>query len=64
MAHVAIVANETGTVLRKLNMTGHTVSAVDKAATSMESIICEDREIVHVEVDYDGCVIDTLKEWD
>jgi len=55
MAHVRIVTNRKGTVLRHIKMTGHSTVAVDKAAVALESIICEDKDIVHVEVDYDGC---------
>lgn len=55
MAEVRIVTNGNNTVLRRLNMTGHSTNAVDQAATAMESIICEEKEILHIEVDYEGC---------
>ncbi len=55
MASVSIVTNVKGTTLRKLDMTGHSTQAVDQAADALLSIICEEREIVHVEVDYEGC---------
>ena len=55
MAHVRIVTNQKGTVLRHVDMTGHSTIAVDKAAVALESIVCEERKIVHIEVDYDGC---------
>jgi len=55
MAFVKIITNEHGTVLRNINMTGHSTKAVDQAAVALESIICEEREIVHIEVDYEGC---------
>lgn len=55
MASVKIVTNGNGTTLRKLDMTGHTTKAVDQAADSLLSIICDERHIVHIEVDYEGC---------
>ena len=55
MASVSIVTNSKGTVLRKVDMTGHSTKAVDQAANAMGSIICDEREIVHIEVDYGGC---------
>jgi len=36
-------------------MDGHSTYAVDKASTALESIICEDNDILRVEVDYTGC---------
>ena len=55
MAFVKIVTNKKGTVLRHIDMTGHSTKAVDQAANAIESIICEERDILHVEVDYNGC---------
>lgn len=55
MAHIQIVTNEKGTILRNMDMTGCSTGAVDMAATAMNSIINEELEIVHIEVDYEGC---------
>lgn len=55
MANVQIVTNKKGTVLRNINMDGRSTNAVDKAATALESIIHCELDIVHVEVDYEGC---------
>ena len=55
MASVKLVTNRTKTVVRRLDMTGHSTNAVDQAADSMTSIIWDDRDILHVEVDYNGC---------
>lgn len=55
MAAVKLVTNGNGTVLRSLDMTGHSTYTVDQAATALESIICCEKEILHVEVDYEGC---------
>jgi hypothetical protein len=55
MAYVRIVTNKNGTVLRNIKMAGHSTSAVDQAAVALESIICEERGIVHIEVDYEDC---------
>ncbi len=58
MAYVKLVTNEKGTVLRNIDMTGSTIGEVNQAATSMESVVAEEREIVHVEVNYDGCTLE------
>ena len=55
MASVKIVTNEHGTVLRNIDFTGKPTRTVDQAATTLESIICGERHIVHIEVNYDGC---------
>lgn len=55
MAFVSIVTNGKGTTVRKLDMTGHTTNAVDSAADALLSVICDEREILHIEVDYEGC---------
>lgn len=55
MSHVRIVTNIKGTVLRHIDMTGHSSAAVDKVTNVVESIICEERDYVHIDVNYDGC---------
>jgi len=55
MASVKIITNDKGTVLRNMSMGVCTTNAVDKAATALESIIHCELDIVHVEVDYEGC---------
>ena len=55
MAYARIVTIRNGTVIRNVKMDGHTTNAVNKAATALDSIICEERELLKVEVDYDGC---------
>ena len=52
MAYVRIVTNVNGTVVRNLNMTGHSTKAVDQAAVALETLICEEKRILHIEVDY------------
>lgn len=55
MASVQIVTNKGGTIIRNLNMTGHSTRAVDQTATAMASIINEEQDILHIVVDYEGC---------
>lgn len=55
MAYARIVTIGKGTVVKNVKMTGHSINAVDKAAVALDSIICEEREILRVEVDYEGC---------
>ncbi len=55
MAYARIVTVKKGTVVRNIKMDGHSTDAVDKASTALESIICEDNDILRVEVDYTGC---------
>ena len=55
MAYVRIVTIGKGTVIRNMKMDGYSTKAVDSAATALESIICEERDILKVEVDYEGC---------
>jgi len=55
MAYVKIVTNKKGTVVRNIPMVGHSTQAVDNVATTIESLICEERNILHVEVDYEHC---------
>lgn len=55
MAYARIVVIKTGTVVKNINLTGHATWAVDSAATALSSIICNDRQVLKVEVDYEGC---------
>lgn len=58
MAWVKLVTNKKDTVIRTIDMTGYSTTAVDKAATALESIIVAERDILHVEVDYEGCTLE------
>ena len=60
MAHARIVTVGKGTVIKNVKMDGYPIHTVDKAATALDSIICEERDILKVEVDYDGCGDDTV----
>ena len=65
MAFVKLVTNKKGTVLRNMSFTGSTTGTVDQAARTLESIIFEERDIIHVEVDYEGCDdSDTVQYYD
>lgn len=55
MAFARIVTNGKGTVIKNVNMTGHSTNAVDKAAVALSSIIIDEQHILHIEVDYEGC---------
>jgi len=55
MAFARIVTIKNGTVIKNVNMTGHSINAVDNAAVALDSIICEERKYLRVEVDYEGC---------
>ncbi len=56
MPSVKIVTNKNGTIVRNLILpTGTCTYTVDQGATALESIICEDKDILHIEVDYEGC---------
>lgn len=55
MASVKIVTKVKGTVIRHMNMTDHSTGAVDQAATMLDSIIRDERDILEVLVDYEGC---------
>jgi hypothetical protein len=60
MAYVKLVTNKTKVVVRNISMAEETTAAVDKVAVALESLICEDRDILHVEVDYTDCVGEEL----
>lgn len=55
MAYARIVTNKNGTIVRNVKMDGSTIAAVDAAATALESVIWDERKILHVEVDYALC---------
>ncbi len=55
MAYARIVTNKKGTVVRNLVIKDSSCACVDQAAATLASIICEERDILHVEVDYEGC---------
>ncbi len=55
MASVKIVTNKKGTVLRNMDMKQCSTDCVNKVVSTLESIICEERDIIHLEVDYTGC---------
>lgn len=56
MAYARIVVIKTGTIVKNVKLPeGTCTRTVDQAATALESIICEDKEILKVEVDYEGC---------
>ena len=61
MAYARIVTVKKGTVIKNVKLDGVSVDAVDSAATALESIICEERDILRVEVDYNECYDSTLK---
>ncbi len=62
MAYVRLVTNEKATVIKFMDMTGYSTAVTDAAATALESLICEEREILHVEVSYEGCD-DSKLDW-
>ncbi len=55
MAYARIVVKKTGTVLRTMKMDGWSTGTVDSIATTLESIISEDLDILEVQVDYEDC---------
>ena len=55
MAYARIVTKKNGTVIRNVKLDGHSTHAVDSAATALSSIIWDERKILAVEVDYEGC---------
>jgi hypothetical protein len=56
MAEVRIVTNKNETVVRRVTLPlGVSVATVDQAATALESVINEEKLILHIEVDYEGC---------
>ncbi|MEE8208396.1 MAG: hypothetical protein V3T88_05525 [Nitrosomonadaceae bacterium] len=55
MAHARIVVNRTGTVIRNMKMDGQSTHELNQVAATLESIICEDFDILRIEVCYEGC---------
>lgn len=56
MPYARIVTVKKGTVIRCVKLAeGQSTWAVDQIADTLESIICEERNILKVEVDYTGC---------
>ena len=55
MAYARIVTVKNGTVVKNVKLNGCSTYTVDQAATALDSIICEDKDILKVEVDYEGC---------
>ncbi len=56
MAFARIVTVGRGTAIRTVKLDdGRATGAVDQIATTLESIICEEKDILKVEVDYTGC---------
>ena len=56
MAYASLVTNGKGTTVRKVKFKeGSTTDEVDQVAVTLESLICEERDILHVETDYEGC---------
>lgn len=58
MAFARIVTKVRGNVIRAVNFkvsAGVTTAEVDGIASTLDSIICEDKDILKVEVDYTGC---------
>ena len=56
MPFARIVTVKNGTVIRTVKLAdGQTTYAVNQIACTLESIICEELDILKVEVDYLGC---------
>ena len=56
MAFARIVTIGRGTIIRNMKLAdGQPTAAVDQIATTLESLICEELDILKVEVDYTGC---------
>ncbi len=55
MAFARIVTVGRGTVIRSMKLDFKTTAQVDNIATTLESLICEELDILRVEVDYTGC---------
>ncbi len=55
MASVKIVTNRQGTVIRNMDMKSCSIACVDKVVNTLESLICAERDILHIVVDYTGC---------
>ena len=58
MAYARIITRKNKTIIRTINFPvtlGVTTAEVDGIAATLDSIICEDKDILAVEVDYTGC---------
>jgi hypothetical protein len=56
MASVKIITRAHGTVVRNIVLAeGVATAAVDQVADTLDSIIAEDKDVLQVVVDYDGC---------
>ena len=56
MAYARIVTSKRGTVIRSVKfVNGTPTKQVDQIATTLESAITDDRDILKVETDYTGC---------
>ena len=56
MPYARIVTISRGTAIRTVKLeAGQSTQAVNQIATTLESIICEELDILKVEVDYTGC---------
>jgi len=55
MAYARIVTNLRGTAIRTVMLNGKTTHEVNQIATVLESLICEELDILKVEVDYTDC---------
>lgn len=58
MAFARIVTKKKGTTIRTVRFNALEVTTtvdVDRVASTLDSIICEEQDILKVEVDYTGC---------
>lgn len=56
MSYARIVTIGRGTAIRTIKLEeGETTDAVNQIACTLESIICDELDILKVEVDYTGC---------
>ena len=56
MAYARIVTSKRGTIIRSVKfVNGTPTKQVDQIATTLESVITDDRDILKVETDYTGC---------
>ncbi len=55
MAFARIVTRGRGTIIRNIQMNGKPTHDVNQVATVLESLICEELDILKVEVDYTDC---------
>ncbi len=60
MAFASIVTKGNGTTIRKVKCPDCTTAYVDKIAGTLDSIIEQERKILEVIVDYEGCVNEHL----